>query len=165
MARILRPTLAALAVTAVGLAAAPAALAQAQPRPAPAQAQAQPPAPPPAQAQAPARPAAPAAAAPATEAARPAQPLPQITFEEIMGMDARQGRWSPVAMGVGAIGGVIGYNILAPTLFPVSNAAGGPVAGTILADSAIAASRVYAISSAVAGAFIGQWIYDQFSER
>jgi hypothetical protein len=140
--RIPRLALAVLAVTGLGAAAGSEALAQVQaPRP---------PAP---------------AAAPTADPVRPFQPLPQITFEEIMGMDARQVRWNPYAMGLGAIGGVVGYNVLAPTLFPMSHAAGGPLAGTLLADTAISASRLYAVSSAVAGAFVGQWLYDYFSDR
>lgn len=91
--------------------------------------------------------------------------LPQVTFDEIMGIDVQTRRWNPTAMGLGAIGGVIGYNVLAPTVIPASNALGGPLAGSIVADGAIAASRVYAISSAVAGAFIGQWLYEKVSTR
>jgi hypothetical protein len=140
--RIARPLAGALALGAICLAAAPEARAQA------------------------ASPAASPAAPPAVTAPQAAPlPLPQVTFEEIMGIDARRGRWNPTALGVGAIGGVIGYNVLAPMLFPVANAAGGPLAGTIVADSVVSASRIYAVSSAVAGAFLGQWIYDRINDR
>ena len=55
--------------------------------------------------------------------------------------------------------------MIAPTLFPATYLTGGPLVGTIVADSALAASRVYAVSSAVLGAWAGQWVYSNWLAR
>lgn len=67
----------------------------------------------------------------------------------------------PYVIGLGAIAGVVATQGL---LF---GAAGFPfLAGSVAAESVIAAevsvgiSRIYAVSSAVAGAWIANWLYD-----
>jgi hypothetical protein len=92
-------------------------------------------------------------------------PMPQLTFEEIVG-DIPVGQTvSPTALGVGAIAGVIVLNLVAPSLWPATYLTGGPLVGTIFADSALAASRVYTVTSAVVGAWAGQWVYSNWLAR
>ena len=92
-------------------------------------------------------------------------PMPQLTFEEIVG-DIPVGQTvSPTALGIGAIAGVVVFNMIAPSLWPVSYLTGGPLVGTIFADSALAASRVYTVTSAVVGAWAGQWVYSNWLAR
>jgi hypothetical protein len=92
-------------------------------------------------------------------------PAPQITFEEIVGDIPSHQTISPTAIAAGAIAGVIVLNLLAPTLWPVSYLTGGPLVGTIFADSALAASRVYTVTSAAAGGWVGQWVYTNWLSR
>jgi hypothetical protein len=92
-------------------------------------------------------------------------PMPNLTFEEIIGDVQTSQTISPTAIAVGAVAGVIVFNIVAPALFPVSYMYGGPLAGTIFADSALAASRVYAVSSAAIGGWAGQWVYTNWLSR
>ena len=80
------------------------------------------------------------------------------TFEEVMGGEVKVGpEVSPVALGVGAVAGVVAFNVLAQYVFPGSSL----LSQTFVAETDLAASRVYAISSAVAGALAGQYVYDQ----
>jgi hypothetical protein len=88
----------------------------------------------------------------------PAAPsAPDWTFEEVLGGEVTvDSDYSPVAMGLGAVAGVVAFNVLAQF---VPN--GGLLSETFLAGSEIAASRIYAVGSAVAGALAGQYIYEQ----
>ncbi len=106
------------------------------------------------QAPPPAAPAAPAAsqAAP-SQAAPPAQGLPRITFEDLAGRRDAPPPVSMSALGLGAIGGTLVFNGLQPVL--------GIRAGFAGVETALAVSRVYAVSSAVVGAVIGQWLYER----
>ncbi|MFL5334138.1 MAG: hypothetical protein ACJ8H8_13370 [Geminicoccaceae bacterium] len=80
------------------------------------------------------------------------------TFEEVMGGQVKVGpQVSPAALGAGAVAGVVAFNMLAQYVFPGSNL----LAQSVVAETDVAASRIYAISSAVAGALAGQYIYDQ----
>ena len=80
------------------------------------------------------------------------------TFEEVMGGEVKVGpEVSPVALGVGAVAGVVAFNVLAQYVFPGSSL----LSQTFVAETDLAASRVYAIGSAVAGALAGQYVYDQ----
>ena len=80
------------------------------------------------------------------------------TFEEVMGGEVKVGpEVSPVALGVGAVAGVVAFNVLAQYVFPGSSL----LSQTFVAETDLAASRIYAISSAVAGALAGQYVYDQ----
>lgn len=92
-------------------------------------------------------------------------PMPNLTFEEIVGDIPATQSISPTAIVVGAITGVIVFNIVAPGLFPASYATGGPLVGTIFADTALAASRVYAVTSAAVGGWTGQWVYTNWLSR
>jgi hypothetical protein len=91
--------------------------------------------------------------------------MPQLTFEEIVGDITTGQTISPTAIGVGAIAGVVVLNLVAPGLWPASYVTGGPLVGTILADSALAASRLYTVTSAAAGAWAGQWVYTNWLAR
>lgn len=89
----------------------------------------------------------------------PVSSLPDITYEELIGSPQHASSYSPVALGLGAIGGVLVFNGVGSTLIGPATTAGVPL------ESALAASRVYAISSAVVGAFVGQWIYERVFAR
>ena len=94
-----------------------------------------------------------------TPAAPEVSPAPGgWTFEEVMGGEVTVGEpVSPTAMAVGALAGVAVFNVLGQYLFPNSSL----LSQTFLAESDIAASRLYAVGSAVAGALAGQYVYEQ----
>jgi hypothetical protein len=104
-----------------------------------------------------ARPAAeaPAPAPPAAALPRPS-PMPQISFEELVGSTTPQRNYSPAALGFGAIGGVALFNAAGGSLLPA-------ITSGASVEAALAASRFYVVASAVGGAFVGQWIYDRFA--
>ncbi len=111
---------------------------------------------------APARPAAPQAApaAPAAPAAKPAAPVkaaPQITFEEIVASEDRRS-YQMYAIGAGAIGGVLLFNTVAMPVLGIS-------ASGIGTEAAIAASRVYAVTSAVTGGIVANMLYGSYVAR
>lgn len=103
---------------------------------------------------------APRPAAPATAPAKPAgvATAPSITFEEIVGVPYRRNEYNMWAIGAGAIGGVLAMNAILPSL-GVSTVMALPTT-TVGLESMLAASRVYAATSAVAGGIVGQMIYD-----
>ena len=103
---------------------------------------------------------APRPAAPATAPAKPAgvTTAPSITFEEIVGVPYRRNEYNMWAIGAGAIGGVLAMNAILPSL-GVSTVMALPTT-TVGLESMLAASRVYAATSAVAGGIVGQMIYD-----
>ena len=103
---------------------------------------------------------APCPAAPATAPAKPAgvATAPSITFEEIVGVPYRRNEYNMWAIGAGAIGGVLAMNAILPSL-GVSTVMALPTT-TVGLESMLAASRVYAATSAVAGGIVGQMIYD-----
>lgn len=87
--------------------------------------------------------------------------VPDWTFEEVMGGNVTVGKpVSPWAVGIGALAGVVTFNVLQQYAFP----GGGFLAQTVLAESEIAASRIYAVGSAVAGALAGQYVYEQTTD-
>ncbi len=112
------------------------------------------------------RPAPAPAATPQTPPARPtaAAPLatpsglPNLTFDDIMGETGHGPTVNVGAIAAGAVVGVVAFNVLGAYLFPGTYAHGGPLVGTAIADSALAASRIYAVSSAVAGGYIAYWL-------
>lgn len=87
---------------------------------------------------------------------------PNWTFEEVVGADVNvDAAVSPWAMGVGALAGVVGFNLLQQYVVP----GWGGLGGTWLAETDIAASRIYAVGSAVVGALAGQAVYDQVRDK
>lgn len=113
---------------------------------------------------------APAATPPASAAAqtppiaRPTAPLgtpsgmPALTFGDIVG---ERGTSTPISLGgvaVGAVAGVVVFNVVTAYFFPGVFAYGAPLAGTVVAESALAASRIYAITSAALGGVAGNWV-------
>lgn len=95
-------------------------------------------------------------AAPAPAMPKPS-PMPQVTFDELVSATPQRPGMNGWAVGLGALGGVITTNAMTGALLPSVTTA----AGTSL-ESALAASRVYAVGGAVLGAFVGQWLYDRF---
>ena len=86
---------------------------------------------------------------------------PDWTFEEVLGGEVTVGpEYSPVAMGIGAVAGVVAFNLLQQYVVPN----GSLLSQTFLAESDIAASRIYAVGSAVAGALAGQFVYERTSD-
>jgi hypothetical protein len=86
---------------------------------------------------------------------------PDWTFEEVLGGEVTVGQeLSPVALGVGALAGVVAFNVLAQYVFPNTDL----LTQTFLAETDLAASRIYAVGSAVAGALAGQYIYEQTTD-
>jgi len=106
----------------------------------------------------------PASPTPGATAAAPK--LPSATFEQLVGDEVvRRDRINPYAIGVGAIAGVVVFNVVTAYLSPGAMMAGGPLAATAVADSAIAASRIYAVTSAVVGALAGNWFAQSYAGR
>lgn len=66
---------------------------------------------------------------------------------------------TPYAIGAGAIAGVLVFNVLAlgVAALPAAAAYGGAVA--VPAEMSVAMSRVYAVSSAVAGGLLADYYY------
>jgi hypothetical protein len=86
---------------------------------------------------------------------------PDWTFEEVLGGDVTVGpQYSPTAMGIGALAGVVAFNVLQQYVVPN----GSLLSQTFVAETDLAASRIYAIGSAVAGALAGQYVYEQTSD-
>jgi hypothetical protein len=99
--------------------------------------------------------------APAPAPNLPTPSTPDWTFEEVLGGEVTVGPpYSPLAMGVGALTGVVAFNVLQQYVFPN----GSLLSQTFLAESDLAASRIYAVGSAVAGALAGQYAYEQTSD-
>jgi hypothetical protein len=95
-------------------------------------------------------------------AAPEVSPAPGWTFEEVMGGEVTVGEpVSPTAMAIGALAGVAAFNVLGQYLFPNTSL----LSQTFLAESDIAASRLYAVGSAVAGALAGQYVYERTNDR
>lgn len=107
----------------------------------------------------------------ATAPAAPAAPaagtkLPDLTFEQLVGDEVvRRDRTNMYAIGAGAIAGVVVFNVVAGYVAPTTMVAGGPLAATLVADSAIAASRIYAVTSAVVGGLVGNWVAQTVANR
>ena len=89
----------------------------------------------------------------------PEAPLPGWIFEEVVS-SPRQRSWNFTALGVGAVGGVAAFNVLQDYFFP---AAGATTTISWVGADPIAASRIFAISSAVLGAFAGQYVFARTS--
>lgn len=86
-----------------------------------------------------------------------ASSIPAVKFEEIVGKPAASS-YSLTAIAIGAVAGVLAVNWLAPALgytVLASAAAEAPVTAAGL-ETALAASRVTAISSAILGGVAGQ---------
>jgi hypothetical protein len=97
----------------------------------------------------------------APNAAPQVQAAPGWTFEEVMGGDVTVGEpVSPTAMAVGALAGVAVFNVVAQYVFPNANL----LTQTAVAETDLAASRIYAVGSAVAGALAGQYVYEQTND-
>ncbi|MGE0718053.1 MAG: hypothetical protein AB7P02_21580 [Alphaproteobacteria bacterium] len=72
---------------------------------------------------------------------------------------ASSGSWLPLAAGIGAIVGVVSFNVLALGLpaLPGGMAASAPA---VAAEFSVAMSRVYATASAIAGGLMANWAYE-----
>ncbi|MCC7273168.1 MAG: hypothetical protein IT561_10920 [Alphaproteobacteria bacterium] len=104
----------------------------------------------------------PASAGPAAPATRLPPDLRFEDFVQASGPLGHKHDLTPLA--IGAISGVVLFNMVAATLAPPL-AAGAPLAGTVIADSALAASRIYAVGSAVLGAWVADWLYNSVYEK
>ncbi len=62
-----------------------------------------------------------------------------------------------LAVGLGAIGGVVAFNLLTGGLASLPMLASG--SGALAIESTVAASRVYAVTSATVGGLVGDYIY------
>lgn len=93
----------------------------------------------------------------------PLPPLPKLpqTDDESSWLERNQ----PIALGLGAIGGVVAFNVLTggigalPFIGAEATAAATGAATTI--EGAVAISRVYAVTSAVVGALAADWLVNR----
>ena len=68
--------------------------------------------------------------------------------------------WKPVVVGLGAIAGVVVFNVAAIGLEALPGGlAYGAAGATLPAEASVAISRVYATTSAVIGGLIGYYAY------
>ena len=97
-------------------------------------------------------PAVPGMAAPAAPAPVPAAP-PEAPAHD---------RWLPVVAGIGAIAGVVGFNIAALGLQALPGGLAYGTGAVVAAEMSVAMSRVYAVTSAVAGGLAGRFAYQEW---
>ncbi|MGQ9366879.1 hypothetical protein [Azospirillum sp. ST 5-10] len=101
---------------------------------------------------------APPAAAPVTpDTALPAEVPPAAGPEAPAPVAA--GDYYPVVIGLGAIAGVVGFNLVALGVGAVPGGAAYAAGMMVPAEMSVAMSRVYAITSAVAGAWVANYLY------
>ncbi|WP_029008672.1 hypothetical protein [Azospirillum halopraeferens] len=65
----------------------------------------------------------------------------------------------PLVVGLGAIAGVVGFNLVALGVGSIPGGAAYAAGMMVPAEMSVAMSRVYAVSSAVAGAWIAHYLY------
>lgn len=65
----------------------------------------------------------------------------------------------PIVVGVGAIAGVIGFNLLALGVEALPGGFGYAAGATIPAEMSVAMNRVYAVTSAVVGSWVAYYFY------
>lgn len=67
----------------------------------------------------------------------------------------------PIVIGLGAIAGVVGFNVLALGVEALPGGLAYGAGATVPAEMSVAMSRVYAVTSAVVGAWVANHLYDQ----
>lgn len=67
----------------------------------------------------------------------------------------------PIVVGLGAIAGVVGFNVLALGVEALPGGLAYGAGATVPAEMSVAMSRVYAVTSAVVGAWVANHLYDQ----
>lgn len=67
--------------------------------------------------------------------------------------------YTPLVIGAGAVAGVLAFNVLALGWEAVPMASAIAEGGVVPAEMSVAMSRVYAVSSAVAGGLIADYLY------
>ena len=103
-------------------------------------------------------PAVPGMAAPAAPAPVPAPAATPAAPPEAPAHD----RWLPVVAGIGAIAGVVGFNIAALGLQALPGGLAYGTGAVVAAEMSVAMSRVYAVTSAVAGGLAGRFAYQEW---
>lgn len=68
-----------------------------------------------------------------------------------------EGNWRPIVVGLGAIAGVVTFNVLAIGVEALPGGMALSTATTVPAEASVAISRVYATTSAVVGAWIAYY--------
>ena len=67
----------------------------------------------------------------------------------------------PVVIGLGAIAGVVGFNVLALGVGALPGGLAYAAGSTVPAEMSVAMSRVYAVTSAVLGGWAANYLYTQ----
>ncbi|BBK35581.1 hypothetical protein STAQ_06590 [Allostella sp. ATCC 35155] len=91
-------------------------------------------------------------------AATPAAPAPPAEAPQ-------SDRWLPVVAGLGAIAGVVGFNVAALGLQALPGGLAYGAGSVVAAEMSVAMSRVYAITSAVAGGLAGHFAYREWGRE
>lgn len=87
-------------------------------------------------------------------------PAPTATAPAAVAAEAKPFDYYPIVVGLGAIAGVVGFNLIALGVeaVPGGLAYGAPGA-TVAAEASVAISRVWAITSAVTGGLIAYYVF------
>jgi hypothetical protein len=72
---------------------------------------------------------------------------------------AESDRLTPIIVGVGAIAGVVAFNLLALGVGALPGGFAYAAGATVPAEMSVAMSRVYAVTSAVAGSWVAYYLY------
>lgn len=88
----------------------------------------------------------------AAQTAEPARAAPLVAA------DTSRGDWRPIVAGLGAIAGVVVFNVAALGVQALPGGLGYAAGATVPAEMSVAMSRVYATTSAVVGAWIGYYL-------
>lgn len=67
----------------------------------------------------------------------------------------------PIVVGLGAIAGVVGFNVLALGVEALPGGLAYGAGATVPAEMSVAMSRVYAVTSATVGAWVANHLYNQ----
>jgi hypothetical protein len=84
-----------------------------------------------------------------TAIAQPARATAQPVLSE--------GNWRPIVVGLGAIAGIVTFNVLAIGVEALPGGVAYTAGATVPAEASVAISRVYATTSAVVGAWIAYY--------
>ncbi|WP_374440892.1 hypothetical protein [Stella sp.] len=101
---------------------------------------------------------------PAPPGLAPAPAAPTVPVPAPVGAAApERDDWLPLVAGLGAIAGVVGFNLAALGLQALPGGFAYGAGSVVAAEMSVAMSRVYAVASAVAGGLAGRYAYQEWA--